>query len=297
MAKIYVIMGKSSSGKDTIYNRLKNSEQLNFHNVIMYTTRPMREGEEEGKEYFFTTDSEVSEFEKNGKIIELRAYNTVHGIWKYFTLDDGQIDLRSDKNYLIIATLEAYKKYVEYYGRDTVVPIYIEVEDKIRIHRALAREDMQEKHKALFVALGAINNATDNLRKEISPRLGEYATRIMEIMTDNKYTSFDVSDGLKVTFTDKSGAERSIDFLSGGTKDMTYIAVRAALIDMLYPEKPPICFDESFAHQDNVRASAMMRAIKYLADEGCQSFIFTCRGREASLATEIVKGAGVYKLS
>lgn len=147
MAKIYVIMGKSSSGKDTIYNRLKNSEQLNFHNVIMYTTRPMREGEEEGKEYFFTTDSEVSEFEKNGKIIELRAYNTVHGIWKYFTLDDGQIDLRSDKNYLIIATLEAYKKYVEYYGRDTVVPIYIEVEDKIRIHRALAREDMQEKPK------------------------------------------------------------------------------------------------------------------------------------------------------
>ena len=162
---------------------------------------------------------------------------------------------------------------------------------------ASRREDMQEKHKALFVALGAINNATDNLRKEISPRLGEYATRIMEIMTDNKYTSFDVSDGLKVTFTDKSGAERSIDFLSGGTKDMTYIAVRAALIDMLYPEKPPICFDESFAHQDNVRASAMMRAIKYLADEGCQSFIFTCRGREASLATEIVKGAGVYKLS
>lgn len=147
MAKIYVIMGKSSSGKDTIYNRLKNSEQLNFHNVIMYTTRPMREGEEEGKEYFFTTDSAVSEFEKKGKIIELRAYNTVHGIWKYFTLDDGQIDLCSDKNYLIIATLEAYKKYVEYYGRDTVVPIYIEVEDKIRIHRALAREDMQEKPK------------------------------------------------------------------------------------------------------------------------------------------------------
>ncbi len=162
---------------------------------------------------------------------------------------------------------------------------------------ATRREDMQQKHKALFIALGAINSATDNLRKEISPRLAEYATRIMEIMTDKKYNSFDVSDGLKLSFTDKSGEERSIDFLSGGTKDMAYIAVRAALIDMLYPEKPPICFDESFAHQDNVRASAMMRAVKYLADEGCQSFIFTCRGREAALASEIVKGAGVYKLS
>ena len=162
---------------------------------------------------------------------------------------------------------------------------------------ATRREEMQNKHKAFFVALNAINAATDNLRAEISPRLGEYATRLMEIMTDRKYTSFDVSDGLKVSFTDESGKQKSIDFLSGGTRDMAYIAVRAALIDMLYSEKPPICFDESFAHQDNVRAGAMMRAIKHLADEGCQSFIFTCRGREAALASETVEGAGIYKLS
>ena len=159
------------------------------------------------------------------------------------------------------------------------------------------REDMQQRHKAFFIALSAINGATDKLREEISPRLGEYATRVMEIMTDKKYTSFDVSDGLKVSFVDEKGEKKSIDFLSGGTKDMAYIAVRAALIDMLYSEKPPICFDESFAHQDNVRATAMMRAIKYLADEGCQSFIFTCRGREAALASEAVEGAGIYKLS
>ena len=159
------------------------------------------------------------------------------------------------------------------------------------------REDMQNKHKAYFIALNAINNATDNLRAEISPRLGEYATRLMEIMTDKKYTSFDVSDGLKVTFEGADGQAKSIDFLSGGTRDMAYIAVRAALIDMLYGEKPPICFDESFAHQDNLRARAMMKAINYLAEEGCQSFIFTCRGREAALANEVILGAGVYRLS
>jgi len=66
---------------------------------------------------------------------------------------------------------------------------------------------------------------------------------------------------------------------------------------MLYTEKPPICFDESFAHQDNVRARAMMRAIKQLSEEGCQSFIFTCRGREGVIATEIVPDASVFKLS
>ena len=158
------------------------------------------------------------------------------------------------------------------------------------------REDLQQKHKAYFIALRAISCATENLREEISPRLGEYATQIMEIMTNKKYASFYVSDGLEVTFGGADGEGRSIDFLSGGTRDMAYIAVRSALIDMLYGEKPAICFDESFAHQDNVRARAMMKAIDYLANEGYQSFIFTCRGRESVLAGEIVRNPGVYKL-
>jgi guanylate kinase len=107
----------------------------------------MRASEEAGKEYFFVDDKYVRSLEENNKIIELRAYNTVHGIWKYFTADDGQIDIKSDNKYLIIATLEAYEKYVEYYGKDIIVPIYIEIDDKTRIHRALAREDSQEKPK------------------------------------------------------------------------------------------------------------------------------------------------------
>lgn len=147
MAKIYVIMGKSSTGKDTVYNRLKSCEQVKFNNVIMYTTRPMREGEIDGHEYFFTTEECVKKYEEEGRIIELRAYNTVHGVWKYFTLDDGQIEVTQDKKYLVIGTLEAYKKYLEYYGKDIVVPIYIEVEDSVRIHRALAREDGQKNPK------------------------------------------------------------------------------------------------------------------------------------------------------
>ncbi len=158
-------------------------------------------------------------------------------------------------------------------------------------------EELKKQHKACYVALKAIENASDNLRLEISPRLGEYSTSLMEIMTNKKYSSFDVSDGLKVTFSDALGENKSVDFLSGGTRDLAYVAVRMALIDMLYTEKPPICFDESFAHQDNVRAKAMMRAIGKLSDEGNQSFIFTCRAREGTLATEISKTAEVFKLS
>ena len=158
-------------------------------------------------------------------------------------------------------------------------------------------EELKSKHKAYYLALKAIESASDNLRDEISPRLGEYSTKLMEIMTNKKYTSFDVTDGLKVTFKDKAGGDKSVDFLSGGTRDLAYIAVRMALIDMLYTENPPMCFDESFAHQDNVRAKAMMRAIHTLAQEGRQSFILTCRAREGTIATEISKNTEVFKLT
>ncbi len=158
-------------------------------------------------------------------------------------------------------------------------------------------EELKARHKAYFIAVKAIESASDNLREEISPRLGEYATELMGIMTDKKYNGFDVSDGLKVSFTADDGQVRTIDFLSGGTRDLAYIAVRMALVDMLFGEKPPVLFDESFAHQDNLRARSMMKAIAHLSKEGYQSFVFTCRAREAALATELVKGAGVYTLS
>ena len=138
-------------------------------------------------------------------------------------------------------------------------------------------EELRMRHKAYYIAAKTIDDAAMHLREEISPRLGEYATELMGIMTDKKYTGFDVSNGLSVTFTTPDGEKRSADFLSGGTRDLTYIAVRMALIDMLYTETPPITFDESFAHQDNARARSLMRAVAHLGREGYQSFIFTCR--------------------
>lgn len=141
MGKIYCMMGKSSSGKDTLYQKvLERLPQI--HRVLPYTTRPIREGEQDGVEYHFVDDKQLAELETDGKIVELRAYNTVHGIWKYFTVDDGQIDLEQG-DYLLIGTLETYEKIREYYGAEHLVPIYIEVEDGERLARALERERRQ----------------------------------------------------------------------------------------------------------------------------------------------------------
>ena len=144
MSKIFYLMGKSASGKDTIYKKVK--EQLpELKTIVIYTTRPIREGEQNGREYHFVDDDKLKELQEAGKVIELREYNTVHGIWKYFTADDGQFD--GDDNYLAIGTLESYVQLRDYFGQERLVPIYVEVEDGLRLERALARERMQATPK------------------------------------------------------------------------------------------------------------------------------------------------------
>ena len=145
MGKIFYIMGKSSSGKDKMYKALVE-KCPEFKTITLYTTRPIRVGETEGVEYHFSDEQALAAFETAGKVIEMRAYNTKHGVWKYFTVDDGQVDL-VQHNYLVIGTLESYRKMREYYGKEALVPIYIEVEDGLRLSRALSREREQSEPK------------------------------------------------------------------------------------------------------------------------------------------------------
>ena len=142
MGKIFCIIGKSSTGKDTIYRYLLEQKELKLKKIVTYTTRPMRAGEQDGVEYFFCDDKRAEELEAAGKVIELRAYHTIYGVWKYFTVDDGQVDFRKESS-IVTSTVEQYLKLREYYGKENVVPIYIEVEDGERLERAIARERQQ----------------------------------------------------------------------------------------------------------------------------------------------------------
>lgn len=146
MGKIFCVIGKSSSGKDTIFKQILENNTMGLKTIVPYTTRPIREGETNGIEYFFVNEKELENLEKEGRIIELREYNTIHGIWKYFTAHDEQIDL-ADHNYIMIGTLVSYMKLKEYFGEDKVKPIYIELEDGIRLSRALERERLQTNPK------------------------------------------------------------------------------------------------------------------------------------------------------
>ena len=138
MGKIYYMMGKSSSGKDTLLKAVRETLP-DIQSVTPYTTRPIRAGEVEGVEYHFTDEAGYKKLEDEGRVIEARVYHTYYGPWYYFMVDDGNIDL-SRENYLVIGTLESYQKTAVYFGRDKVVPVLLELDDGVRLKRALERE-------------------------------------------------------------------------------------------------------------------------------------------------------------
>lgn len=144
MGKVVYLMGKSSSGKDTIYKKLLEDSVFRFQTVVLYTTRPIRIGEQEGIEYHFTDEAGFQKLKKENKVIEDRTYDTVQGKWRYFTvLDPQQIRLDSH-NYLMIGTLESYQKTKACLGTENMIPVLIELDDGERLQRALTREKSQE---------------------------------------------------------------------------------------------------------------------------------------------------------
>jgi len=145
LGKLVYIMGKSSSGKDTIFKEILREDRFKLKTVVTYTTRPIREGEREGVEYHFVDEAGFQAMKAKGIIIEDRCYETCHGPWRYFTADDGQIG--ADRNCITIGTLESFLKIREYFGSERMIPILVELDDGVRLQRALNRERKQDVPK------------------------------------------------------------------------------------------------------------------------------------------------------
>lgn len=169
---IYYLMGKSASGKDSIFHILL--EKTGWKQLIPYTTRPMREGEVEGQEYHFISEEDFQDYIASGKMAEYRVYDTVFGKWYYGTVlakenatkkdvgdtligvesvpsDAGTVSKdvgtasRAGENMLAIGTLESYLQLKTKLGKESIFPIYIEVPTELRLKRALLREEGRGK--------------------------------------------------------------------------------------------------------------------------------------------------------
>ena len=158
------------------------------------------------------------------------------------------------------------------------------------------KEAENARYAAVLLACEALGGAGERLRAEISPRLSARARELLAAMTGGRYDSVGVDHDLSMTVGTESGT-RSPEWLSTGTQDLVYLSLRLALVDLLYREKPPICFDESLAHQDDGRLARVVSTLAACAGEGQQCLLFTCHGREREAVQAAAKEATFIRLS
>ena len=144
MKKLFCIMGRTCAGKTSLAKAV--AESFNMKVVKSYTTRPMREGENEHtSDHIFVSDDEVKLFQ--GKIA---AYTEING-YKYFVTKD--MIMNSD---IYVIDPDGYKMLTEYVKRKELkielIPIYIDVDvnDQERRYRARGntREQFWERYKS-----------------------------------------------------------------------------------------------------------------------------------------------------
>ena len=139
---IMFYIGPSSSGKDTFYKYTIKNFKLN--EIILYTTRPIREGEKEGINYHYISKEKMDFMDKNGMLIERRDYNTKYGIWSYAT---SICNIDKLNNYLTLNTWDGYKSFNDKMKDEKLVPVYFELDQKVRLERALKRESKEKNPK------------------------------------------------------------------------------------------------------------------------------------------------------
>ena len=187
-----------------------------------------------------------------------------------------------------ISALEIKKNELE----KSLAALHATVEDpallKAKLGELCKKErDAKAKYAAATLAMSAIEKASAGLRTRVSPRLAEYAGKLMNVMTNGKYSEFGVDGEMELTFVAKGGAHE-VSFLSKGTRESAYFALRLALCDLLCKEeKLPLVLDECFAHADDTRTKQMIKILMALAADNTQSLVLTCHTRDEKIASEV----------
>lgn len=139
---IVILIGKSASGKDLM---MKHLVEDGFHPFISVTSRPMRDGEVEGKDYYFVSKNEFLNKIQNQSLLEYRSYKTLYqgnsDIWYY---GSPKIELEEDVDYVTVVDLNGMKSFLEHYGSDQIYVVSLEASDEIRKSRAMQRGSFDE---------------------------------------------------------------------------------------------------------------------------------------------------------
>lgn len=138
---------------------------------------------------------------------------------------------------------------------------------------------LETKKRALELAEEQMKAAAGQMSGQTAGLMNRKASDIFSELTDGRYRSLDVSEGVEISVWD--GVRRiPADRLSRGTLEQVYFAVRMAAAEILQEEEMPLILDETFAFYDEKRLDSVL---KWLSRQRRQVIILTCHKREEKL--------------
>ena len=165
---LYLIIGKSGSGKNTLKDELVKLGVIPLHECT---------GEIDGKDYYFMSEKKFHEGPYIGKLY----IETAYGNW-YFGIMKEKVE--DDKTYCLIVCPKQYDEVITYYkDKAAIIPVWIDTDDEQRILNIILREEHKERPDYAEVCRRIKSDATDFSEKD------ELILRIKEdsILIYNQY--------------------------------------------------------------------------------------------------------------
>ena len=147
---------------------------------------------------------------------------------------------------------------------------------------------LETRYAALELARNALQQADSEVRSRFAPLLCQRASALLPALTGGKYAALQLDRELHATVHPvNSTVYRSLSYLSGGTADQLYLALRLAICDLLLPDAP-IVLDDALVFFDDERTKVALSVLKQLG-KNRQILLFTCQKREKALLDELAR--------
>lgn len=129
---VTAITGVIDSGKSTLAAYLI---KMGYKPVLEYTTRPMREGEQDGVDYYFIDDVKFDQMRGAGEFAEVLCVETKHGLWKYGATKD---DVKNKENgYILVCGPGQLKQLLD--AEIPVLSVLLDIDKETARSRAINR--------------------------------------------------------------------------------------------------------------------------------------------------------------
>lgn len=160
----------------------------------------------------------------------------------------------------------------------------IEIEEELlEVQEKIKKGDRMLK--ALNIATESLSEANNEIRREIGPMLNQKISENFDMLTDGRYKEVKLADNYEMTVRDNDNIFKG-SFLSNGAIDQLYLALRIALIELLFQdEECPVILDDAFVQYDDKRRKKALLLINNTLKG--QGIIFTCQRTEEKLLEEI----------